>query len=63
MIEQALSAAQSAGIGGKAVTPFLLQHIFEATQGRSLEANIALVLNNARLGAEIARALRAISRS
>ena len=63
VIEQALSAAQSAGIGGKAVTPFLLQHIFEATQGRSLEANIALVLNNARLGAEIARALRAISRS
>ena len=63
VIEQALFAAQSAGIGGKAVTPFLLQHIFEATQGRSLEANIALVLNNARLGAEIARALRAISRS
>ena len=40
VIEQALSAAQSAGIGGKAVTPFLLQHIFEATQGRSLEAQV-----------------------
>ena len=38
----------------KAVTPFLLQWIFELTDGRSLDSNIALVLNNARLAAEIA---------
>ncbi len=44
-------------ITGKAVTPFLLQRIFEETKGRSLTANIALVRNNARLAAEIAREL------
>lgn len=57
IIEAALAAAEAQGIAGKAVTPFLLDHIFTATAGRSLEANIALVLNNARLGAQIARAL------
>ncbi len=41
-------------IGGKALTPFLLQRIFERTGGRSLTANIALVENNARVAAEIA---------
>jgi len=40
------------------VTPFLLQHIFEATQGRSLNANIALVRNNAILATQIAVELR-----
>jgi len=54
MIKAALAAARSQGISGKSVTPFLLQQIFEATQGRSLTANIALVRNNARLAAEIA---------
>ena len=44
-----------AGIAAKAVTPFLLQRIFELTDGRSLASNIALVLNNARLAAAIAR--------
>lgn len=57
VIEQALADATHKGIAAKAVTPFLLQRIFELTEGRSLEANIALVLNNARLGAEIAQAL------
>ncbi|MCA0272465.1 MAG: pseudouridine-5'-phosphate glycosidase [Proteobacteria bacterium] len=56
-IERALAEAAAQGIAAKAVTPFLLQRIFELTGGRSLEANIALVLNNARLGAAIARAL------
>jgi len=56
-IEGALSEADAKGIAAKAVTPFLLQRIFELTGGRSLEANIALVLNNARLAAGIARAL------
>ena len=52
---QARAAAQ--GITGKAVTPFLLSAIFEATEGASLTANIALVRNNARLAAAIAREL------
>lgn len=53
-IEQALAEAQQRGVAAKAVTPFLLQRIFELTSGRSLEANVALVLNNARLAAKIA---------
>lgn len=56
-IEAALAEAGAQGIAAKAVTPFLLQRIFELTGGRSLDANIALVLNNARLGAAIATAL------
>ncbi len=55
IIEQATSDAQALGIHGKAVTPFLLSRIFDLTGGRSLQANIALVLNNARLAAQIAR--------
>ncbi len=56
-IEQALAEAAAQNIAAKAVTPFLLQRMFELTEGRSLTANIALVLNNARLGAAIAVAL------
>lgn len=59
VIEVALAEAAAQGISAKAVTPFLLQRIFELTEGRSLQANIALVLNNARLAAAIARDLRA----
>ncbi len=58
-IEAALAEAEAKGIAAKAVTPFLLQRIFELTEGRSLTANIELVLNNARLGAAIARELAA----
>jgi pseudouridine-5'-phosphate glycosidase len=58
-IEAALAEATVKGIAAKAVTPFLLQRIFELTDGRSLTSNIALVLNNARLGAAIARELAA----
>ncbi len=57
VIAAAQAEATRRGIAGKAVTPFLLQRIFEATEGRSLTANIALVRNNARLAARIARAL------
>ncbi|MFN3578192.1 MAG: pseudouridine-5'-phosphate glycosidase [Tabrizicola sp.] len=56
-IEAALAEAAAQGIAAKAVTPFLLQRILELTEGRSLTANIALVLNNARLAAAIAREL------
>lgn len=55
VIEQALSEADQQGVAAKLVTPFLLNRIFELTEGRSLTANIALVLNNARLAANIAR--------
>lgn len=55
IIEAALRDAQ--GIAAKSVTPFLLDRMYDKTKGRSLDANIALVLNNARLGAAIARAL------
>ena len=53
-IEAALAEAATQGITAKAVTPFLLQRLFEATEGRSLTANIALVLNNAALASAIA---------
>lgn len=56
-IDAAVSQAASEGIAGKEVTPFILSRIFETTRGRSLETNIALVRNNARLAAEIASAL------
>lgn len=54
-IEEALAEAEAQGVAAKEVTPFLLQRVFEITEGRSLVANIALVLNNARLAAEIAK--------
>lgn len=54
IIATAQADAVRAGITGKAVTPYLLQRIFELTDGRSLEANIALVRNNAALAARIA---------
>ncbi|MEP4702755.1 MAG: pseudouridine-5'-phosphate glycosidase, partial [Parasphingorhabdus sp.] len=57
VIATAQTKAEAQGISGKAVTPFLLQEIFEATEGRSLTANIALVRNNARLAAGIAQSL------
>ena len=53
-ITQALREADAQGIHAKSVTPFLLNRLFELTEGRSLTANIALVLNNARLAAKIA---------
>ena len=54
-IEQALAEADAQSILAKDVTPFLLDRIFQLTEGRSLVANIALVLNNARFAANIAR--------
>lgn len=59
VIEAALAEATAQGITGKAVTPFLLDRVLAATQGVSLTANIALVLNNARLAARIAAQLTA----
>jgi pseudouridylate synthase len=57
IIDTALQDARSQGIEGKATTPFLLKRINELTQGSSLVTNIALVKNNARVGALLAVAL------
>jgi pseudouridine-5'-phosphate glycosidase len=54
LIARATDEARSRQIAAKEVTPFLLSRIFDLTAGRSLEANIALVLNNSRLGARLA---------
>lgn len=53
-IETALDEAKKMGIGGKAVTPFLLSKIEKLTGGTSLKTNIELVCNNARLAGEVA---------
>ncbi|MBY6165890.1 pseudouridine-5'-phosphate glycosidase [Pseudooceanicola nitratireducens] len=63
IITQALSEAEAQKIQAKAVTPFLLQRIFELTDGRSLATNIALVRNNARLAAKIAQELVALPKT
>lgn len=54
IIEEAIKQEQAAGVKGKDSTPFLLSKIVELTDGKSLEANLALVYNNAELGAKIA---------
>ncbi|MCZ2224212.1 MAG: pseudouridine-5'-phosphate glycosidase [Chitinophagales bacterium] len=56
-ILQAINQAEKQGVKGKNVTPFLLQYIAENTKGDSLEANIALIKNNAMVGAKIAISL------
>ncbi len=56
-IEEALTAAEAAGVRGKEITPFLLAYIAEHTGEAALRANLALLENNARLAAAIARAL------
>ncbi|HWK89686.1 MAG TPA: pseudouridine-5'-phosphate glycosidase [Longimicrobium sp.] len=58
-IAVALERASARGIRGRDVTPFLLRAVAEATGGRSLEANVALLLNNARVAAGVAAALAA----
>lgn len=53
-IDQAINEASEKGIKGKETTPFLLAKVVELTGGDSLDSNIALVLNNARLAAKTA---------
>jgi len=60
-IARAVAEAGQKSIAGKALTPFLLQRIFELTGGRSLASNIALVENNARVASRIAVQLAALS--
>ncbi|MBX3077905.1 MAG: pseudouridine-5'-phosphate glycosidase [Cryobacterium sp.] len=56
VLDEAFAAADAAGVHGKAVTPFLLGFIVDASGGRSLEVNLDLARNNVRLAAEIATA-------
>lgn len=60
-VSEALAKARDADISGKASTPFLLEHIASLSGGNTLVANIALVRNNARVAADIAVALAALS--
>jgi pseudouridine-5'-phosphate glycosidase len=61
LIEDALDAADTAGIQGKAVTPFLLAELSKHSGGRSLETNMSLLVENARLAALISRSFSALS--
>lgn len=60
VLAESLAAAEAQGLRGKAVTPFLLDHIQRVTGGASLEANVAAVRGNVRLAGEIATALAAV---
>lgn len=57
VLQEALQAGESQGVHGQASTPFLLDYIQQHTEGRSLDANVALYLSNVQLGAAIAGAL------
>lgn len=61
-ITQANREAHEKGIHGKALTPFLLSRISELTHQKSMQANLSLLLNNARLAAQIATAFRTSER-
>lgn len=56
VIDQAIRNAKTDGISGKETTPYLLKTIVQMTEGKSLKANLALVRNNARLAALVAKA-------
>jgi pseudouridine-5'-phosphate glycosidase len=57
VIQEAIQKAEEQGVHGKNITPFVLERIHEITEGRSLKANRALLINNARTAAAIAKAL------
>ena len=59
-IAEALAEADQAGISGKKITPFLLDKVQKLTGGDSLESNIELVFNNAKLASNVAKELCAI---
>lgn len=58
-IEKALALADQDGISGNAITPYLLEHVSTLSEGRSMQTNIALLENNARVAAEVAGFLAA----
>jgi pseudouridine-5'-phosphate glycosidase len=55
-LSHALAEAERASISGKAITPFVLSQIEKVTAGRSLKANVTLILNNVRVAAELSQA-------
>ena len=57
-ISKSIKEASEKGVDGKAVTPFLLDRVSQLTDGESQKTNIALIFNNALLGAKIASAYR-----
>ena len=57
-LDEALVEAERSGVGGRELTPFLLSRMAQQSGGATLQANIALLENNARVAADIARALR-----
>lgn len=57
VIEEALAAANNQNITGKDITPYLLNKVFEVTKGKSLHANLSLIKNNVKVGAELAAAI------
>ena len=59
IIHSAMAELNKRGMGGEMVTPFLLSYIHEKTEGKSLDANISLALNNVQLGSKIAKSLNA----
>ncbi|MBN2696754.1 MAG: pseudouridine-5'-phosphate glycosidase [Bacilli bacterium] len=63
IIEKAIEQSVKEGVSGKDVTPYLLANIVEKTKGKSLEANLSLVYNNARVGAQIAKAYYDIAKN
>lgn len=58
-IEKALALAKQDGVSGNAITPYLLEHVSTLSEGRSMQTNIALLENNARVAAEVAGFLAA----
>ena len=58
VLEQALTEAAQAGVGGRDLTPFLLRRMGEQSGGATLRANLALLEQNARVAAQIAKAVR-----
>ncbi len=62
LVEEALAAAEAAGVSGQAVTPFVLAHLHRESGGRTEAANKALVAQNARLAGEVALKIAALER-
>jgi pseudouridine-5'-phosphate glycosidase len=63
IIDKAIKQSFIDGVEGKDVTPYLLKTIVESTEGKSLVANLALVYNNAKVGAKLAKAYFEISKN
>ncbi len=59
-VDQAIREADNTGVGGAALTPWLLARVAAITDGASVKANIALIVNNAKVGGELAGALLAL---